>query len=79
MRQSGNDRRNQSGREIRTAFMPDESVKKHSQTLSELIATSKRLREESAKLKSEIARLDETIAEEAAALVLKVREREGKK
>lgn len=58
--------------------MPDESAKKQSQSLSELVAKSKRLREKSAKLSAEIFKLDEVIAEEAAALVLKVRERKAR-
>ena len=58
--------------------MPDESKKKNSQSLAELIEASKRLRAESNRLNAKIAKLDEAIAEEAAALVIKVKEEEDR-
>ena len=58
--------------------MPDESKKKNSQSLAELVEASKRLRAESNRLNAKIAKLDEAIAEEAAALVIKVKEEEDR-
>jgi len=54
--------------------MPEESKKKRSLSLTDLIAASKRLRDKSSQLNTEIAKLDEVIAEEAAALARKARE-----
>lgn len=56
--------------------MPEESKKKRSQSLTELIAISKRLREKSNRLNAEIAKLDKIIAQEADALAKKVKAEE---
>ena len=56
-------------------LMPNDPSKKHSQSLSDLLAKSKRLREKSAKLNAEISKLDELIADEAGELIVNPREK----